>query len=102
MDHVLGVSTRLIGAMIMAHGDDDGLVLPPLVAPTQVVIIPIVRNEQNADAIHDYCKKLQKQICRKKLKGQNLRASVDSRDMNSGEKNGTTSSVASLSGSRLA
>jgi prolyl-tRNA synthetase len=81
-----GVSTRLIGAMIMAHGDDDGLVLPPLVAPTQVVIIPIVRNEQNADAIHDYCKKLQKQICRKKLKGQNLRASVDWRDMNSGEK----------------
>jgi prolyl-tRNA synthetase len=81
-----GVSTRLIGAMIMAHGDDDGLVLPPLVAPTQVVIIPIVRKEQNADAIHDYCKKLQKQICRKKLKGQNLRASVDWRDMNSGEK----------------
>ncbi|WP_223593795.1 aminoacyl--tRNA ligase-related protein [Pseudomonas sp. A-R-19] len=81
-----GVSTRLIGAMIMAHGDDDGLVLPPLVAPTQVVIIPIVRNEQNADAIHDYCKKLQKQICRKKLKGQNLRASVAWRDMNSGEK----------------
>jgi prolyl-tRNA synthetase len=70
----------------MAHGDDDGLVLPPLVAPTQVVIIPIVRNEQNADAIHDYCKKLQKQICRKKLKGQNLRASIDWRDMNSGEK----------------
>jgi prolyl-tRNA synthetase len=81
-----GVSTRLIGAMIMAHGDDDGLVLPPLVAPTQVVIIPIVRNEHHADAIHEYCKELQKQICRKKLKGQNLRASVDWRDMNSGEK----------------
>lgn len=81
-----GVSTRLIGAMIMAHGDDDGLVLPPLVAPTQVVIIPIVRNEQHAYAIHEYCKKLQKQICRKKLKGQNLRVSVDWRDLNGGEK----------------
>ena len=81
-----GVSTRLIGAMIMAHGDDDGLVLPPLVAPTQVIIVPIVRDEQNADAIHDYCKKLQKQISRKKLKGQNLRASIDWRDMNGGEK----------------
>ncbi|MBV7576317.1 proline--tRNA ligase [Pseudomonas sp. PDM32] len=81
-----GVSTRLIGAMIMAHGDDDGLVLPPLVAPTQVIIVPIVRDEQNADAIHAYCKKLQKQLSRKKLKGQNLRASIDWRDMNGGEK----------------
>ena len=81
-----GVSTRLIGAMIMAHGDDDGLVLPPLVAPTQVIIVPIVRDEQNADAINAYCKKLQKQLSRKKLKGQNLRASIDWRDMNGGEK----------------
>ncbi|HCS44158.1 MAG TPA: proline--tRNA ligase, partial [Pseudomonas sp.] len=81
-----GVSTRLIGAMIMAHGDDDGLVIPPLVAPTQVIIVPIVRSEQDAELIHAYCDKLQKQITRKKLKGQNLRASVDKRDMNGGEK----------------
>ncbi|WP_256578907.1 proline--tRNA ligase [Pseudomonas sp. VI4.1] len=81
-----GVSTRLIGAMIMAHGDDDGLVIPPLVAPTQVIIVPIVRSEQDADAIYAYCDKLQKQISRKKLKGQNLRVSVDKRDMNGGEK----------------
>ena len=81
-----GVSTRLIGAMIMAHGDDDGLVIPPLVAPTQIIIVPIIRSEQDADAIHAYCDKLQKQISRKKLKGQNLRVNVDKRDMNSGEK----------------
>ena len=41
-----GVSTRLIGALIMAHSDDNGLVLPPLLAPTQVVIIPIYRSEE--------------------------------------------------------
>src|SRR5690606_27708984 len=41
-----GVSTRLIGAVIMVHGDDEGLVLPPYVAPTQVVIIPIAANDQ--------------------------------------------------------
>jgi prolyl-tRNA synthetase len=81
-----GVSTRLIGAMIMAHGDDDGLVIPPLVAPTQIMIVPIVRNEQDAEAIHAYCDKLQKQILRKKLKGQNLRVSVDKRGMNGSEK----------------
>jgi prolyl-tRNA synthetase len=81
-----GVSTRLIGAMIMAHGDDDGLVIPPLVAPMQVIIVPIVRSGQDAEAIHAYCDKLQKQISRKRLKGQNLRVSVDKRDMNGGEK----------------
>ncbi len=36
-----GVSTRLLGAIIMVHGDDDGLVMPPYVAPTQIVIVPI-------------------------------------------------------------
>lgn len=41
-----GVSTRLIGAVIMVHGDDEGLVLPPYLAPTQVVIIPIAANEE--------------------------------------------------------
>jgi prolyl-tRNA synthetase len=81
-----GVSTRLIGAMIMAHGDDDGLVIPPLVAPTQVIIVPIIRSEQDAETILAYCDKLHKQISRKRLKGQNLRVSVDKRDMNGGEK----------------
>ncbi len=41
-----GVSTRIIGAMIMVHGDNDGLVLPPRIAPTQVVIIPIQQNKE--------------------------------------------------------
>ncbi|APC14353.1 proline--tRNA ligase [Pseudomonas frederiksbergensis] len=81
-----GVSTRLIGAMIMAHGDDDGLVIPPLVAPTQVIIVPIVRNEQDAEAIYAYCDDLKKKISRKKIKGQYLRISIDKREMNSGEK----------------
>lgn len=46
-----GVSTRLIGALIMAHSDDNGLVLPPHLAPTQVVIIPIYRNDEQLAAI---------------------------------------------------
>lgn len=46
-----GVSTRLIGALIMAHSDDDGLVLPPLIAPLQVVIIPISKNAEQLNAI---------------------------------------------------
>jgi len=46
-----GVSTRLIGALIMAHSDDNGLVLPPKLAPIQVVIVPIFRKQEQLDAI---------------------------------------------------
>ena len=81
-----GVSTRLIGAMIMTHGDDDGLRIPPLVAPVQVIIVPIVRKGNNADAIHDYCEDLRKQLSRRKLKGRGVRAAIDKREMNGGEK----------------
>ena len=48
-----GVSTRLIGALIMAHSDDNGLVLPPLLAPYQVVIVPIFRNEEQLSKINE-------------------------------------------------
>jgi prolyl-tRNA synthetase len=53
-----GISTRLIGALIMCHGDDNGLVLPPAIAPHQVVIIPIVHKEENRQAILDYVEQL--------------------------------------------
>jgi prolyl-tRNA synthetase len=46
-----GVSTRLMGALIMAHSDDEGLVLPPKLAPIQVVIVPIFRNEDQLNAV---------------------------------------------------
>ena len=52
-----GVSTRLIGALIMTHSDDKGLVLPPRIAPTQVVIVPIFKN-QNKEEVLSYTAKL--------------------------------------------
>jgi prolyl-tRNA synthetase len=70
-----GISTRLIGAMIMTHGDDDGMVMPPRVAPYQVVIIPIVRDDSNASALIDYSHKLRAQ-----LKAKGIRAHVDDTD----------------------
>ena len=48
-----GVSTRLMGALIMTHSDDNGLVLPPNLAPFQVVIVPIYKNEEQLDAISE-------------------------------------------------
>jgi prolyl-tRNA synthetase len=47
-----GATTRLVGGLVMAHGDDRGLRLPPRVAPQQVVIVPIVRDEERADVLH--------------------------------------------------
>ncbi len=57
-----GVSTRLIGALIMAHSDDDGLVLPPKLAPIQVVIVPIYKNEEQLKQIDAYATKIKKSI----------------------------------------
>ena len=48
-----GVSTRLMGALIMTHSDDNGLVLPPALAPIQVVIVPIYKNQEQLDAIDE-------------------------------------------------
>ena len=54
-----GLSTRMIGALIMVHGDDSGLVLPPRIAPTQVVIIPIQQAKEGVmDAAKDLCERL--------------------------------------------
>ena len=49
-----GVSTRLVGALIMVHGDDKGLRLPPKVAPVQIIIIPIIKNENSLDEIKNF------------------------------------------------
>jgi prolyl-tRNA synthetase len=76
-----GVSTRLIGGLIMTHSDDDGLVLPPNVAPYHIVILPIYRNDEEYSQVLEYCQKLKKSLDEK------LRVHVDERDMRGGEKN---------------
>ena len=57
-----GVSTRLVGALIMTHSDDKGLVLPPNLAPNQVVIVPIYRNEEQFEAISEVANNLMKDL----------------------------------------
>jgi prolyl-tRNA synthetase len=57
-----GVSTRLMGALIMAHSDDNGLVLPPKLAPTQIVIIPIYKKAEQLDQINEKANKLKKEL----------------------------------------
>lgn len=57
-----GVSTRLIGALIMSHSDDNGLVLPPTLAPLQVVIVPIYKNEEQLRKIDEKVDKIMQQL----------------------------------------
>jgi prolyl-tRNA synthetase len=59
-----GVSTRLIGALVLAHGDDQGLVLPPALAPTQVVLVPIWKTEEEKSRIREAANSLQSTLGR--------------------------------------
>ncbi|MGV3596889.1 MAG: proline--tRNA ligase [Bacteroidota bacterium] len=70
-----GVSTRLMGALIMAHSDDDGLILPPRLAPIQVVIIPIYRSEEEFALVNE--KALE---AKKMLEAKGLSVKYDNRD----------------------
>ncbi|GGB15612.1 proline--tRNA ligase [Sphingomonas metalli] len=72
-----GVSTRMIGAVIMTHGDDDGLRVPPAIAPWQVVIVPMLRDQPEDQAIVDYCRDLQKQLAAQSALGEPVRALLD-------------------------
>jgi prolyl-tRNA synthetase len=57
-----GLSTRFVGAIIMTHGDDQGLVLPPKLAPTQIVIVPIYKNEDERSQVMDVVHKVKGQL----------------------------------------
>ena len=72
-----GVSTRMIGGVIMVHGDDDGLCVPPRIAPWQVVIVPMLRDQPEDQAIVDYCCDLQKQLGALSTLGEPVRALLD-------------------------
>jgi prolyl-tRNA synthetase len=69
-----GISWRVIGALIMVHGDDKGLILPPKISPTQVIIVPIYK-DQSKDVVKQKAYELEK-----KLKDSNIRALTDDRD----------------------
>lgn len=81
-----GVSTRLIGGMIMTHSDDNGLVLPPKLAPLHVVILPVLHKEEERANVLEYCQKLKDELCAQTFAGREVRAQIDSRDLRGGEK----------------
>ncbi|KXN98891.1 proline--tRNA ligase [Aequorivita aquimaris] len=70
-----GVSTRLMGALVMTHSDDNGLVLPPNLAPDQVVIVPIYRKDEEFEAVNEVALDLMK-----KMRAKGIRVKYDNRD----------------------
>jgi len=81
-----GVSTRLIGGMIMTHADDNGMVCPPKLAPKHAVILPITRKPEDRARVLEYCHKLRDELRGVTFAGTPVRVEVDDRDINGGEK----------------
>ena len=70
-----GVSTRLMGALIMSHSDDNGLVLPPKIAPIEVVIVPIYKTDEQRETVLKYCADI-----KQRLESRRMRVKFDDRD----------------------
>jgi prolyl-tRNA synthetase len=81
-----GFSTRMVGATIMAHGDDSGLVLPPNVAPTQVVVVPIFRKEEDRIVVAAAIERLERSLSDVRTVSGPLRLKVDWREETPGYK----------------
>ena len=83
-----GMTTRMIGTLIMMHSDDDGLVLPPRIAPTHVVIIPITPKEETRAAVLEAGRKSGRAIAREiRYADAPIEVEVDRRDLGGGVKN---------------
>ena len=81
-----GLSTRMVGALIMAHGDDDGLIVPPRLAPKHIVILPIYRNDEEKTKVLDYCHTLKAELDELEYSRRELQVLLDDRDLRGGEK----------------
>ncbi|MBS0482856.1 MAG: proline--tRNA ligase [Proteobacteria bacterium] len=74
-----GVSTRMIGGLIMVHGDDDGLRVPPRVAPQQIVILPMLREDDGDETLLAYCEELRGKLAAQSALGEPIRVLLDKR-----------------------
>ncbi|MBA3238516.1 MAG: proline--tRNA ligase [Parachlamydiaceae bacterium] len=82
-----GVSTRMIGAMVMCHSDDDGLKLPPRIAHKQIVILPVIPKPELEAAVLAYAEDIAAKLRSCQFHGKNLAVIVDKREKRGGEKN---------------
>jgi prolyl-tRNA synthetase len=81
-----GVSTRLIGGLIMTHSDDNGLVLPPRIAPLHVIILPIIHDEASQEKVLSYCHRLLSELQTLAYHNEALKVEIDTSDARGGSK----------------
>src|SRR6266446_866579 len=82
-----GMTTRMVGTVVMAHGDDDGIILPPRIAPTQIVILPITPKEETRSQVLEACDKLAAQLRANKYADLALEVEIDRRQFGGGVRN---------------
>ncbi len=76
-----GVSARLVGTVVMMHGDDDGIILPPRIAPTQIVILPVTPREEARAAVLEACDKLAEQLREARYVDLPIEVEIDRREI---------------------
>lgn len=81
-----GVTTRLVGGVVMTHSDDDGLIVPPRIAPTHVVILPVIHKEESRAQVLEYCRRLCDELREQSYQGRPVRVEIDTRDGRGGQK----------------
>jgi prolyl-tRNA synthetase len=81
-----GMTTRMIGAAVMVHGDDDGMRTPPAAAPRQIVIVPMLRGKPEDAELKTYCETLAKELSAGQVFGNPIRALVDMKDARPADK----------------
>jgi len=81
-----GMSTRMIGGLIMTHGDDDGLVLPPRIAPAHAVILPILRGDDTRGQVLDYVDQVAAELRACSFEGRPVLVEIDNREGRGGQK----------------
>ena len=81
-----GMTTRMVGTVIMVHGDDDGVVLPPRVAPTQIMILPVAPKEDTRAQIFEACDRLRDDLRMQRFGDAPVEVEVDRRDLGGGVK----------------
>src|SRR5690606_36126924 len=79
-----GVSTRMVGGMIMTHADDDGMIMPPRVAPAHVVLLPIWKTDEDKAKVMGFCENLKKQLRNVAYHGRAVDVELDARDIGNG------------------
>jgi len=81
-----GMTTRVIGALVMVHSDDDGLIVPPRIAPTEIVILPVIHSDEMKPKILGFCENLKRDLQNVLYLNKNLTVEIDTRDIRGGEK----------------